>query len=83
MPSESVGGGGVLGASAPASVNPGAGRAIVKEKRSWSDPGAPEAAPAAVERSFAVTETRSPAAKGRSGANCEPALSGCALRRPR
>src|SRR5581483_4653605 len=45
------------------------GLATVKEKRSRFDPGAPEAAPAATERSDAVTVTRSPGLKGWAGVN--------------
>jgi hypothetical protein len=55
-----------------------AGRAMVNENRSRLDPGAPDAAPADTERSTAVTETRSPGAKRRAGANCVPWFAGWA-----
>jgi hypothetical protein len=58
------------------------GRATVNENSSLRAPGAPDAAAAATERRFAVTETRSPAANGRLGENAVPWPPGCALNRP-
>ncbi len=70
-------------AALPADVLvPAAGRATRKEKWSTLEPGAPEAAPAAVEASVAVTVTRSPGANARAGANWVPAPAGCALSAP-
>src|SRR5437764_12539846 len=59
-----------------------AGRATENENASRRAPGAPDAAPAATERKFAVTETRSPAANGRLGENAVPRPAGWALNRP-
>lgn len=66
------------------SVVPGtlAGRSTENEKASRREPGAPDAAPAATERKFAVTETRSPEANWRLGENAVPRPSGCALKVP-
>jgi hypothetical protein len=49
-----------------------AGSSTENENASRRAPGAPDAAPAATERKFAVTETRSPAANGRFGENAVP-----------
>src|SRR5689334_19489316 len=60
------------------SVVPGtlAGRCTKNEKASCREPGAPEAAPAASERRFAVTEIRSPGTNWCLGVNAVPRPSG-------